>query len=167
MPGAEFPEILTRAKFYLELRLDGSNDSVDGFFMEWTGFKSTQEVIEVCEVTPQKWGKNGKSRGRIVTTKMPGNISYTNFTLRRGLTLSMVMWDWLQAVRDGNWAKQRRNGSLVIYNQACEEQFRFEFKGAWPTSYTISDVNVGESQIEIEEMEVTVEELKRIKPISV
>ncbi|MGA9380858.1 MAG: phage tail protein [Phormidium sp.] len=158
----EFPEILTRAKFYLELKLDGSNDSVDGYFMECSGFKATQEVMEICEVTPQKWGKEGKSRGRIVRTKIPGNITYTNMTLRRGLTVSMTFWNWLQAVQDANWAEQRRDGSLVIYNQAAEEQFRFEFKRAWPVSYTISDVDVAGGDFEIEEVEVTVEELKRL-----
>jgi len=158
-----FPEILTTCRFYLELKLDGSKDTVDGYFMECSGFKSTQEVIEVTEVTAQKWGKNGKSRGRNVTTKIPGNVNYTNMTLRRGLTISMTLWNWLQAVQDGHWGKQRRDGSLVIYNQASQEQFRFEFKGAWPTGYTISDVNATGGELEVEEIEVAVEELKRIK----
>ncbi|XWK89419.1 MAG: phage tail protein [Phormidium sp.] len=156
-----FPEILTKAKFYLELKLDGSDDSVDGYFMECSGFKATQEVMEICEVTPQKWGSQGTSKGRIVRTKIPGNMTYTNMTLRRGLTVSMTFWNWLQTVQDGNWAKQRRDGSLVIYNQAAEEQFRFEFKRAWPVGYTISDLDVAGSDFEIEEVEVTVEELTR------
>ncbi|MCG5060768.1 MAG: phage tail protein [Limnoraphis sp. WC205] len=161
----EFPEILTRAKFYLELKLDGSNDSIDGYFMECSGFKATQEVLEISEVTPQKWGKQGNSRGRIVRTKIPGVMTYSNLTLRRGLTMSMTFWNWLQAVQDGNWPKQRRDGSLVIYNQAAEEQFRFEFKRAWPIGYSISDVNVAGDDFEIEEVEVTIEELKRIDSI--
>ncbi len=157
----EFPEILTIAKFYLELKLDGSNDSVDACFMECSGFKATQEVMEICEVTPQKWGTDGTSKGRIVRTKVPGNMTYTNMTLRRGLTVSITFWNWIQTVQDGNWAKQRRDGSLVIYNQAAEEQFRFEFKRAWPVSYKISDLDVAGRSFEIEEVEVTVEELKR------
>jgi phage tail-like protein len=159
----DFPEILTKSRFFLELKLDGSKDSVDGYFMECSGFKTTQQVIEIAEVTPQKWGKDGNSTGRIVGTKIPGNGSCSNITLRRGLTCSMVFWDWIDAVQVGNWAKQRRDGSLVIYNQAAEEQFRFEFKRAWPVSYTISDVNATAGELEIEEVELTVEELKRIK----
>jgi hypothetical protein len=34
---ADFPEILTNSRFYLELKLDGSKDSVDGYFMECQG----------------------------------------------------------------------------------------------------------------------------------
>lgn len=158
----DFPEILTTCRFYLELKLDGSKDSVDGYFMDCSGFKTAQEVIEVCEVTPQKWGKDGNSRGRVIRTKIPGNVTHTNLTLRRGLTVSMTLWNWLQAVQDGNWGEQRRDGSLVIYNQAAEEQFRFEFQGAWPVSYTISDVKATGGDLEVEEIEVTVEGLKRI-----
>ena len=159
----EFPEILTASRFYLELKLDGSQDSVDGYFMECSGFQSSQDTIDICEVTPQKWGKNGKSRGRVVRTKIPGNVSYTNLTLRRGLTVSMTLWNWLQSVQDGKWGEQRRNGSLTIYNQAAEPQFRFEFSGAWPSGYTISELKAADGEIEIEQMEVTVEELKRVK----
>lgn len=163
---ADYPEILTKARFYLELTLDGSKDSVDGYFMECSGFKATQEVIQIAEATPQKWGKTGQSAGRLITTKIPGSISYSNITLRRGLTCSTVFWDWLSATESGNWSTQRRDGSLVIYNQAAEEQFRFEFKRAWVTGYSISDLNVTGGDFEIEEIEVTIEELKRINVVS-
>lgn len=163
---ADYPEILTKARFYLELTLDGSKNSVDGYFMECSGFKATQEVIQIAEVTPQKWGKNGQSTGRLVATKLPGTTSYSNITLRRGLTCSTVFWDWLSATGLGNWATQRRDGALVIYNQAAEEQFRFEFKRAWVTGYSISDLNVVGDDFEIEEIEIAIEELKRINVVS-
>jgi phage tail-like protein len=159
----DFPEILTTSRFYLELKLEGSNDSIDGYFMECSGFKVSQSVVEFSHVTPQKWGAQGKASGRVVSTKMPGNTSYTNLTLRRGLTCSMTLWDWLQSVQDGNWGKQRRNGSLVIYNQASEAQFRFEFQGAFPVGYSISDVAAAKGDLEVEEVEVAVEDLKRVK----
>ncbi|MFN6567002.1 phage tail protein [Dendronalium sp. ChiSLP03b] len=160
---SDFPEILTNSRFYLELKLDGSQEPVDAYFMECQGFKTTQQVIEISEVTPQTWGKNGKTNGRIIRTKIPGNVTYSNIVLRRGLTISMTMWKWLAAVQEGKWGEQRRDGSLVIYNQAANEQFRLEFKNAWPTGYTISDVQAAGSEHEIEEIEVVVEELKRVQ----
>lgn len=160
---ADFPEILTTCRFYLELKLDGSNDSVDGYFMECSGFKVTQQVIEVCEVTPQKWGKDGEASGRVISTKIPGNTTYTNITLRRGLMTSMTLWNWLDSVQEGNWAKQRRDGSLTLYNQSANDSFRFEFKRAWPTSYKISDLNASGSELGVEEIEMAIEELKRIQ----
>jgi phage tail-like protein len=160
-------EILTRSRFYLELILDGSNDAVDGLFEECSGFKATQEVIEVCEVTPQKWGKKGNSPGRVVRTKIPGNMTYTNLTLKKGLNVSMTLWNWLNSTQEGaNWAEQRRNGALILYDTSSQERVRLEFKGAWPVSYTISNVDVKEDKYLIEEVEVTIEELMRVKPVS-
>lgn len=160
---SRFPETLVNSRFYLELLLDGSQTPVDGYFMECSGFKTTQEVIEICEVTPQKWGNAGTSPGQVVRTKMPGNISYTNMTLRRGLTVSMTLWNWLESIHTGNWASKRRDGSLTIYNHGSQPQFRFEFKRAWPVSYSITDMKSDGNEIEIEELEVAVESLKRVK----
>lgn len=159
-----FPEILSNARFYLELKLEGSNDSVDGIFMDCSGFQQSQDVIEISEVTPQLWGKNGDVKGRVVRTKLPGNVTYTNLFLRRGLTSSMTLWNWLQQIQQGHWAEQRRDGALVIYNQAAEEQFRFEFQGAWPVRYKISDLDVKSGDFNVEEMEVVVEYLNRVEP---
>lgn len=158
-------EILTRSRFYLELILDGSNDAVDGLFEECSGFQVSQDAIEVCEVTPQKWGKGGNTVGRVVRTKVPGNVTYTNMTLRRGLNVSMTLWNWLNAVHEGaNWAKQRRNGALILYDTASQEQFRVQFRGAWPVRYKIADVAVKGDEFEVEEVEVAVEQLIRIQP---
>lgn len=156
-------EILAACRFYMELHLDGSQEPVDGYFMECQGFQRSQEVIEICETTSQKWGKNGTSYGRVVRTKIPGNSKSENVVLRRGLTISMTMWKWFNAVEEANWAQQCKNGDLTIYNQAAEEQARFRLQGAWPTRYKIADVKGGSNELEIEEVELTVDEFLRVK----
>lgn len=155
------PEILTNSRFYLELKLDGSQEPIDGYFMECQGFKRTHDVIEIAEVTPQKWGQS--TSGLVVRTKIPGNTKTNNLVLRRGMTISMTMWKWFKAVEEGNWSKQRRDGSLTIYNQGSEEIAKFEFKKGWPSSYKITDVNASSNEFEVEEVEVAVEEFIRIK----
>lgn len=159
MPTPNYPEILVSSRFYLELKLDGSNDAVDGIFMDCKGFKTTQEVIEFAEVTPEKWAK--ATKGKIRRTKIPGNLKIQNITLKRGLNISKTLWNWFEAVEQGNWGKQRRDGSLTIYNQAGEEQVRFDFFRAWPTSYTISDVSASSNDYEIEEIELACEDFRR------
>jgi phage tail-like protein len=163
-----FPEILTNARFYLELKLTGGDDTVDGTFMDCSGFQQTQTVVEISEVTPQLWGysdrTNERVRGRIVHTKLPGNVTYSNLILRRGLSSSVTLWNWLRQIQQGGWSAERREGALVIYNQAAEEQFRFEFTGAWPVGYKISDLDVKSGDYNIEEMEIAVETLKRVLP---
>jgi phage tail-like protein len=157
----DFPEILTNCRFYIELKLDGSEDPVDAYFMECKGFKRTQDIIEVCEVTPQRWGK-AKS-GQVVRTKVPGNAKSSNLVLRRGMTKSITVWKWFEAVEQGNWAEQLRDGSLSIYDQGGNQQAIFQFQGAWPTSYTVSDFSASNGDMEIEEMEVAVTTFTRQK----
>ena len=154
-----FPEILTNSRFYIELSLDGSQDPVDAYFTECKGFKHTQEVIEVCEVTPQRWGK--AKYGQVVRTKVPGNIKTINITLRRGLTKSKTIWKWFDTVQTGNWGEKRRNGSLSIYNQAGDVQAIFEFYNAWPTNYIASDLDANSTELAIEEIEIAVEVFSR------
>lgn len=154
-----FPEILTTCRFYIELKLDGSQDPVDAYFMECKGFKQTQAAIEVCEVSPRQWGK-AKS-GQRSHTKIPGNVKTSNLTLRRGMTQSTTLWNWFEAVQEGNWAKQLRDGSLTIYDQMGSAQALFQFGGAWPIGYLVSDLNVSTGELAIEEMELAVETFKR------
>ncbi|MDB9314575.1 phage tail protein [Spirulina sp. CS-785/01] len=159
---AKLPEVLINSKFYLELSLDGSQE-IDAFFMECQGFKRSHELIEIAEVTSQKWGKKGNSRGRVVRTKMPGNTKSENITLKRGLTNSMSLWTWFKMVEDGKWGEKFRDGDITIYDQASREQARFRFKGAWPISYTISDLSANNADFELEELELAVDEFNRVK----
>jgi phage tail-like protein len=154
-------EILTSAHFYLELTLNGSIAPVDAVFMECKGFKRTQEVIEVCEVTHEPWGQANAKYGRVVRTKIPGNVKSGNLVLRRGMSCSTSLWQWFADVEQGNWAKQRRDGSLSIYDQGGLCQARFDFSGAWPTSYNVSDLSAKSTDFEIEEVELAIEEFTR------
>lgn len=154
-------EILTACRFYIELSLDGSPNPVDAIFMECSGFKRTQEVIEACEVTPQRWGSANASAGLVVRTKVPGNVKSNNLVLKRGLTCSTSLWQWFDEVQAGNWSEQRRDGSVTIYDQAATPQARFQFVRAWPTRYTIADLTASSSDYEVEEIELACEEFFR------
>jgi phage tail-like protein len=155
-------EILTANRFYLELKLGKSNDKIDGIFLECQGLKRTQDAIEICEVTPDRWGES--SKGLVVRTKIPGNVKSGNLTLKRGMTCSQTLWDWFQAVQDGKWSKKRCDASISIYDQAAVMQARFELGGVWPTSYKVADLSARATTIEIEEMEVAFETFKRVNP---
>ncbi len=159
------PEILTNSRFYVGLFLDGSQEPVDAFFRECKGFKYTQEVVEIPEVTPDAWGGPDATAkvGRLLITKMPGKLKLNNFTLIRSLTASQTMWNWIQAVQNGGWAQQRRNGFLVVYRNSAEEGARFVFENAWPTSYKFSDVKAGGSDLAIEELEIACEVFERVE----
>ncbi|MGB6300580.1 MAG: phage tail protein [Rivularia sp. (in: cyanobacteria)] len=153
-------QVLSPHCFYLELSLDNSKEKVDVIFLECRGFQRTQEVIEICEVTSNKFG--AAKKGMPVRTKIPGNARSGNLTLLRGMSSSIALWDWFQSSHD-NWAKQRRNLSLTLYDPASKGQARYELTGAWPTSYKFGDVGARSKDVEIEEVEIAFEEFKRVK----
>ena len=153
-------EILTKYRFYVGLNLGWTDRKT--YFLECQGFTRTLDVIEICEVTSQKWAK--ASKGRAVITKIPGNARSGNIILRQGLTKVKKWWDWFEEMENGEWSEQRKNIYLSIYNQEGKERARFELNGAWPTSYKISDFDATSHEIEIEEMEIAFEEFQRVEP---
>jgi phage tail-like protein len=156
-----FTERLTSSRFYVELKLDGSDDDVDAQFLDCQGLSVSQEAIEICEVTLQQWGSHPAKFGRLVRTKIPGSVKTNNIVLRRGMSNSRTMWQWFEAVQEGNWGKQRRDGSLTIYDQGGKAQVRFDFFQAWPMRYKASDLNANSGEMEIEELEIAVEHVTR------
>jgi phage tail-like protein len=155
-------EILTTSRFYLEIKLEGSNEIIDGYFMECRGFKRSMDVIEICEVTPQKWGQGQAKVGRVVRSKLPGNFKCDNLVLKYGMTISDTMWKWFDKVEKGDWAKQRRDGDITIYNQGGAEAVRYRFLGAWPVNYKITELKAGGSEFQVEELELAVDEFFRV-----
>lgn len=149
----ELPEILTASHFHLQIELDGST-LIDGYFLECKGFKLAADLVEIAEVTPG---------GRVVRTKIPGNLKTGgNLTLRRGMTNSETLWEWFSIVQQGQWAKKRTNGALIIYNQSANRQTRFEFEESWPVSYVVADVRADSGELEIEELVVAYSLFNRV-----
>jgi phage tail-like protein len=150
--------LLMAHSFSISLKLDGSNDFLDGIFMGCDGFDFTQDVIQFREVTGGRWGEAMK--GRSLLTKLPGNSVGGNITLRRGMTISKSLWQWFSSVQDGKWFKQRRNISIA-FTLGERPDAVFEFSEAWPTRYRIGEMKADASNVEIEEVEIAYEGFKR------
>jgi phage tail-like protein len=155
-------EVLTTSRFYLGITLDNSRDIIDGYFMECRGFKRSQDVIEICEVRKEKWGKHSAKAGRVVRTKIPGNFKCDNIVLKFGMTVSKTMWKWFDNVEQGNWINQKRDGDLTLYDQGGTEQARYRFLGAWPINYKIAELKAGGTEFQVEELELAVDEFFRV-----
>ncbi|MGF1603218.1 MAG: phage tail protein [Thermosynechococcaceae cyanobacterium] len=155
------PDPISNSRFGVELELDGANGT-DGYFMECLGINHTQDVVEFCEVTPNKWGQKA-DKGQVVRTKLPGNVRSGNITLRRGLIKSMVIWDWLEDVEGGKWADKRKSFTLNFYNSDSTRVVELKFERAWPTGYKLGDTSAHDSEIAIEELEIAFEGFKRIE----
>ena len=126
---------------------------VSAFFKEASGFSNSSEVV-----THQAVDAAGKS----VVQKIPGDLTWDDLTLSRGITDDKALWDWRQKVIDGDVAGARANGSVIMYNQANEEMARFNFTNGWPSSWKGPDVSSEDQSVAVEEITIAHEGLERV-----
>jgi phage tail-like protein len=91
------------------------------------------------------------------TRKLTGLNTYAAITLKRGITDSDELWKWRQTVIDGR--TQRKNGSIVLRDEAGTEKLRWNFSAAWPSKWTGPALSAGSAAIAVETLELTHEEL--------
>jgi phage tail-like protein len=127
---------------------------IAGAFREMTGMGSESEVVEYKASGP---------KGQYVIQKVPGRMKWNNITLKRGITDTVDMWKWRKTVEDGKMDDARKNGSIVMFNQAGQEIARWEFVRAWPSKITGPTANAGNNEVGIEELEITHEGYTRSK----
>jgi phage tail-like protein len=91
--------------------------------------------------------------------KLTGLNQFTVISLKRGVTDSDELWKWRQTVVDGK--PDRRNGSIVLLDEAGQEKIRWNFHRAWPSKWTGPSFKSKATTVAIETLELTHEELKR------
>ena len=118
-------------------------------FTECSGLSSTTEVIE-----------NREGGDNVTVRKLPGKTSYSDISLKWGLTDSTELWDWRQQIVDGNVV--RKNGSIVVFDLAnSTEVARWNFVRAWPTKWEGPNLSAKGNDIAIDTLVLAHEGLTR------
>jgi phage tail-like protein len=117
-------------------------------FADCSGFSSHVEVVEYRE-----GGDPNTVR------KLPGKTSYPDITLKRGLTNSSELYDWHRTAVDGQI--QRKNGSVVVLDDALAEQVRWNFTGAWISKWEGPALTAKGNDVAIETLTISCESLKK------
>lgn len=125
---------------------------IAGYFTEASGLGSENDVVE-HKVT----GKDGKE----IVRKIPGRLKWGDITLKRGITTNMDFWDWRRMVEQGNVAKARKNGSIMMYDQEGSEVARWNFTAGWPSKVSGPSVNTTSNEVGIEELTIVHEGIER------
>ena len=126
----------------------GEIDGIPG-----TGFSEVSGIEADVVVVDYRPG-NDKAPG---PRKLPGDAHFTNIVLKRGMTSDLSLWEWMQKTLDGKI--ERKNGSIVLLNDAGEEVLRFNFRDAWPVKWTGPTFNGAASDVAIETLEIAHEGL--------
>lgn len=95
----------------------------------------------------------------ITPRKQPGLMKFGNITLKRGVTLDLVLRDWLKLVSDGD--VERRPVSIILRDELQRPVVRWNLREAWPCKMTGPDLKANASEIAIETLEICHEGLVR------
>jgi len=122
--------------------------------MAESGFTGVSGLEGVVEVEEYREGGDASVR------KEPGSVSYSNVVLRRGLTSSKKLFEWWDAVRDGN--VDRRNVVVVLLDRRGQEVARWQVSGAFPVRYAAPDLDAESDDVAIETLELAHEGIERV-----
>jgi len=117
-------------------------------FQECSGLDTSQDPIEYREGTDP-----------LTPRKLPGIVKFSNITLKWGLTDDAELWEWRKKVADGTI--ERKNGSIVLMNDAGEEKARWNFREGWPTKWTGPTFNATGTDVAVESLEIAHEGVEK------
>lgn len=139
---ADYPH----GKFRFRLEIDGLDA---GGFSEVSGFDASIDVIEYRE-------------GDMVQTpmKLAGLKKYGNISLKKGLTSSMVLYEWITAGVEA--AVERKTITVTVLDEAGEAAASWQVINAWPMKYSAPDFNATASEVAIESLEIAHEGMTRV-----
>jgi phage tail-like protein len=149
MPTGKRIDPLVSVNFYVDI-----GGRVTGMFKECSGLGSESDVVEHKVV-----GKGGIP----TVMKVPGLMKWNNVVLKRGVTNDMEIWAWRKQVEEGKVADARKDGSIIMYDQAMKEVARWNFLSAWPVKVSGPSLNAGTNEIAVEELTISHEGMKRVK----
>lgn len=130
--------------FNFRVEIDGI--AVAGF-SECSGLSSSVDVIEYREGADN------------VIRKLPGFRKFGNITLKRGITKSRQLYDWHRALLGGDL--QRRNGAIVLRDDAQVDQVRWVFIDGFPQRYDGPELRGKGNEVAIETLTICCEGLYR------
>lgn len=110
-------------------------------FQECSGLDTTQEPITYREGTDP-----------LTARKLPGLNTYSNISLKWGMTSDAELWEWRQQAMEGK--VERKNGSIVLLDDTGEEVNRWNFREGWPTKWTGPTFNASGNEVAVESLEI-------------
>lgn len=134
-------------KFHLEL--DGM---LGASFAECSGIKADREVVTVKE-----GGRNN------IVHKLPGRTTYGDITLRKGVTFSIELWEWMVDGID-NGKVDRRDLTIIHYSHYFNLPARwYDIHNCYPIAWELSSLRTDSNGLAMESLTLTFE---RFEPTS-
>jgi len=117
-------------------------------FRECSGLETRQAPVEYREGSDPP-----------TVRKLPGLNTYSNITLRWGITDDQSFWLWRRTAMDGS--VERKNGSIVLLDETGQERVRWNFREGWPAAWIGPSFNASGNEVAIESVEIAHEGVQR------
>lgn len=139
--------------FAVEINIPGvSPKACSGSFAECDGLEMTIDAKTIRE-----GGNNGRQ------IRLTGAFSYGAVTLKRGMTASFDLWDWLEATLTD--PTLRADAEVVVFAaDGKTERVRFLLSRCLPTKLKAPALNAKDGVVAIEELQLAYEALSLKRP---
>jgi phage tail-like protein len=143
----------TAFNFLVEINVPGvAQRACNAAFAECDGLETTMEVKTIRE-----GGNNGTQ------IRLAGPLSYGLLTLKRGMTASFDLWDWLARVL--REPALRADAEVVLLAaDGRTERARFALSRCLPTKLKAPALNAKDGTVAIEELQLAYERLSFRRP---
>jgi len=135
------------AQFNFLLEIEGTTAAG---FTEVSGINAESDIIEYRE---------GSEPARV--RKLPALYKFGNITLKRGYTQNRDLWNWRKTTLDG--VTERKQGAIILLDEAREPQLRWEFSQGWVSKYEGPALNATANEAAIESIEIAVEDVRLVE----
>jgi phage tail-like protein len=119
---------------------------IDG--VESAGFRDVELPEGRIEAVAYREGTDKTSAARL----LPGRVEYGRLVLRRGFAGNPDLFQWWQAVLQGNL--DRKNVSVVLLDEQRQEVARWQLRRAWPAKLDPGSLHGLGNEVVIETLEL-------------
>ncbi len=139
----------TAFNFSVEINREGG-PLVQAAFSECDGLEMTMDIKTIRE-----GGANDRAH------RVGGTVSYSNLTLKRGMTDSFDLWTWFRDTIDD--PRQRADAEVVVLAaDGQSERVRFQLSRCLPVKLKAPPLNAAQGQVAVEELQMAYETLKLV-----
>jgi phage tail-like protein len=129
--------------------LAGILDTAAAGFSECSGLDLT--------IQPEEYNEGGNNGG---TLKFPSRATWSNLTLKRGVTGNSDLWDWHYGFVEGRG--KRRDGVVLLLDEARAPVQAWYFRRGLPVKYTGPGLSAGQNNVAIESIEIAHEGIHQV-----
>ena len=143
--------------FSIEVADHAMDSTTHAYFTEISGLDAQHEVVEHKVVT---------DTGQEVVQMIPGRISWTEVTLKKGITADLGFWEWRDLVTQGDIDTARTMVTITMYDRNYEEVTTWTLFNAWPSKLTGPALASDSNDFTVEELTLVHEGMRRDDQIS-